>query len=235
MNRTLVLAFLRQRFTSPMRLGLLALLTLFPLAGVAIIGQLSVLGGIAAPIALVFAAGAVGQDVSSGTLQLLLVRPVTRPAYLFNRWLAASLGAFALTALMFALGTLVLLLRGTPAAPLELVRMLLEAATTIAGHAAVLMMLSTLAGGLGDLGIYVGTFFVIQMLSGLALLKQWDWLQRVSTELQGVLGPQLSWAWLAHQTPPSWFAILSWASTVTLALAVGIARLNRRELSYAAD
>ncbi len=235
MNRTLVLAFLRQRFTSPMRLGLLALLTLFPLAGVAIIGQLSVLGGIAAPIALVFAAGAVGQDVSSGTLQLLLVRPVTRPAYLFKRWLAASLGAFALTALMFALGTLVLLLRGTPAAPLELVRMLLEAATTIAGHAAVLMMLSTLAGGLGDLGIYVGTFFVIQMLSGLALLKQWDWLQRVSTELQGVLGPQLSWAWLAHQTPPSWFAILSWASTVTLALAVGIARLNRRELSYAAD
>lgn len=235
MNTTLVLAFLRQRFTSPMRLGLLVLLTLFPLGGVAIIGQLSVLGGIAAPIALIFAAGAVGQDVSSGTLQLLLVRPVTRPAYLVNRWLAASLGAFGLTALMFALGTLVLLLRGTPPAPLEVVRMLLEAATSIAGHAAVLVMLSTLAGGLGDLGIYVGTFFVIQMLSGLALLKQWGWLQRVSAELQGVLGPQLSWAWLAHQSPPSWFAIASWASTVALALAVAIARLNRRELSYAAD
>ncbi len=235
MNPTLVLAFLRQRFTSPMRLGLLALVTLFPLGGVAITGQLSLLGGIAAPIALILAAGAVGQDVSSGTLQLLLVRPVTRPAYLINRWFAASLGAFGLTALIFALGTLVLLLRGAPPAPLEVVRMLLEAATTIAGHAAILVMLSTLAGGLGDLGIYVGTFFVIQMLSGLALLKQWGWLQRLSTELQGVLGPQLSWAWLVTQAPPSWFAIASWASTVALALAVGIARFNRRELSYAAD
>jgi hypothetical protein len=32
----------------------------------------------------------------------------------------------------------------------------------------------------------------------------------------------------------SWFALASWASSITLALAVGIARLNRRELSYAA-
>jgi hypothetical protein len=39
---------------------------------------------------------------------------------------------------------------------------------------------------------------------------------------------------MTHHMPPSWFAITSWASTVTLALAVGIARLNRREHSYAA-
>jgi hypothetical protein len=35
--------------------------------------------------------------------------------------------------------------------------------------------------------------------------------------------------------PVSWFAVTSWASTVTLALAIGLARLNRRELSYAAS
>ena len=235
MNPTLVLAFIRQRFTSPMRVGLIFLLTVFPLGGVAIIGEISVLSGIAAPLALILAAGAIGQEVSSGTLQLLLARPITRPVYLVSRWLGATLAAFSIVAVVYALATLILLARGMPPAPLVALRLLLEAICSIAGHAAVLVMLSTLAGGLGDLGLYVATFFVTQMISGLALIKRWDWLQRVSAEIQGVLGPQLSWAWLPQQGAPSWFAIVSWASTVTLALAVGIARLNRRELSYGAD
>jgi ABC-type transport system involved in multi-copper enzyme maturation permease subunit len=233
-NRTLIVAFLRQRLTSPMRLGLIVLATLFPLGGVAIVGSMSVLSGIAAPLALVFAAGAIGQDVSSGTLQLLLVRPVTRPAYLVNRWLAAVIGALGLTLLMFALGTLVLMLRGTPPAASELMRMSLESTASASGNAAIMVMFSTLVGGLGDVGLYFASLIVLQMLGAVGQFKQWPWLERASTELQGVLAPQLSFAWLLQHTPVSWFAVASWASTITLALAVGIARLNRRELSYAA-
>jgi len=44
------------------------------LGGVALMGSLSALGSVAGAIALIIAAGGVGQDVSSGTLQLLLVR-----------------------------------------------------------------------------------------------------------------------------------------------------------------
>lgn len=234
MNRTLIVAFLRQRLTSPMRLGLIVLATLFPLGGVAIMGSLAVLGGIAAPLALIFAAGAIGQDVSSGTLQLLLVRPVTRPAYLVNRWLAAVIGALGLTLLMFALGTLALMLRGQPPAASELLRMTLESTSAAAGSAAIMISLSTLAGGLGDVGLYFASVILLQMLAAVGQFEQWAWLQRASTELQGVLGPQLSFAWLLQHTPVSWFALASWASSITLALAVGIARLNRRELSYAA-
>lgn len=234
MNRTLIVAFLRQRLTSPMRLGLIVLATLFPLGGVAIMGSLAVLGGIAAPLALIFAAGAIGQDVSSGTLQLLLVRPVTRPAYLVNRWLAAVIGALGLTLLMFALGTLALMLRGQPPAASELLRMTLESTSAAAGSAAIMICLSTLAGGLGDVGLYFASVILLQMLAAVGQFEQWAWLQRASTELQGVLGPQLSFAWLLQHTPVSWFALASWASSITLALAVGIARLNRRELSYAA-
>ena len=73
-----------------------------------------------------------------------------------------------------------------------------------------------------------------QMLVGLGTLEHWDWLLRACNEIQGVLSPQLAWDWMLHRTLPSWFAVTSWASTVTLALAAGIARLNRRELSYAA-
>jgi hypothetical protein len=39
---------------------------------------------------------------------------------------------------------------------------------------------------------------------------------------------------MLSRTPPSWFELTAWASTITLALAVAIVRVNRRELSYAA-
>lgn len=234
MNRTLISAFLRQRVTSPIRVGLILLLTVFPLGFVAITGELGSLEGLAGPIALILAAGAIGQDVSSGTLQLLLVRPVSRPSYLVSRWLAATLGATAISAVVIGLGTVVMMLRGHGPDSLEPVRLLLEALSVAAGQAAVMVMLSTLVNGLGDVGLYVASAVLLQMLLGIGMFEHWTALTRACEELQGVLSAKLSWAWLSHHTSPSWFAMTSWASTLTLTLAVGIARLNRRELSYAA-
>jgi len=233
-NRTLVLAYLRQRLTSPMRLGILVLFTVFPLGAVVFMRTLSPLDSLAGLFAFVFAAGAIGQDVSSGTLQLLLVRPVSRPSLLVHRWLASVLGAVGMVVAILALGTLALLARGMHPDGLDLVRILLESVSSAAGYAAVVVALSALVGGLGDVALWFLTFIFAQMLSGIAMFEHWDWLGRASTELQGVLAPTLSWAWLVHGSPPPLFALASWASTVTLALAVGITRLNRRELSYAA-
>src|SRR5262249_35751284 len=154
---------------------------------------------------------------------------------LVSRWLAAALASTAIVVVLLVLGTLSMMLRGTHPDALDLIRMLLEAACNAAGSAAVILCLSTLVGGLGDVGLYVASFFVAQMFSALAEFKHWDWLARACNELQGVLAPMLSWGWLVFHGPPPWFALASWASTVTLALAAGIARLNRRELSYAAN
>ena len=233
MNVTLIRAFLLQRFTSPMRLGLTSLLTFFPLVGVAFSGELSLLGGIAGPIAILFAAGAIGQDVSSGTLQLLLVRPVTRPSYVLHRWLGAALAACAVVLTTFLFAVLLLFLRGTPPEALPLARLVLDAVCTIAGHAAVMVMLSSIVGGLGDLGLYVGSLFVAQMLGFLATLQQWGWLLRACNEVQGVLGAKMSWAWLGTGMAPSAFDLVSWVSTLTLSLAIAITLVNRKELSYA--
>lgn len=235
MNVTLIGAFLRQRFTSPMRLALLVLFTLFPLGGAAIMGTLEVFSNLAGPIAILLAAGAIGQDVSSGTLQLLLVRPVTRPSYVLNRWLAAVMGAVGIVCSLLVLGTLIMFLRGTPPTAMVLVRMLLEAVSDAAGTAAVIVALSSLVGGLGDLALYFGSMIVLQMLNALAMFKHWDWLARACSELNGVLSPDLSFAWLSSGLSPSPFMFVSFASTVTLALAVAITRLNRRELSYASE
>jgi hypothetical protein len=233
-NGTLIAAFLRQRLTSPMRVGLMLLITMFPLGAAIVMNSLAALGAMGGPLALILAAGAIGQDVSSGTLQLLLVRPVSRPSVLVHRWLAAVIGAVGITLATLALGTLALFARGTHPDALDLVRMVLENACAAAGSAAVMVMLSTLVGGLGDVGLFAAALVFTQLLVGLGMLEHWDVLIRVCTEVQGVLSPQLSWEWMTHHMPPSWFPITSWASTVTLALAVGISRLNRRELSYAA-
>jgi len=233
-NRTLLVAFLRQRFTSPMRVGLLFIVTVFPLGAAIFANNLAPLAGPASAIALILSAGAIGQDVSSGTLQLLLVRPVSRPSVLLHRWLASVIAAVGITIVLLLLATLALLAHKTQPNALDLVRMVLEAACSAAGSAAVMVMLSTLVGGIGDVGLFAAAVIVTQMFSGLAMLERWDVLARACNEVQGVLSPQLSWAWMQQGTPLSWFAVTSWASTVTLALAVGIARFNRRELSYAA-
>ena len=235
MNPTLVRAFLLQRLTSPMRLGLLFLVTIFPLGGVAIMGSLTVLTGVAGSIAMILAAGAIGQDVSSGTLQLLLVRPVTRPSYLVSRWLATVLATTVILAALLALGSGAMILRGTPASPIEVVRMLAEGVFTAAGQSAVLIMFSTLAGGLGDVGLWFGSMAALQMLTLGAQFKGWTIATRLLGELNGVLTPELKLMWLTQGMSPPWFAIVSYASTVTLVLAIGITRLNRREISYAAD
>ncbi len=235
MNMTLVQSFLRQRFSSPMRLGLLFLMTVFPLGGVAIMGTLSVLSGLAGPIAMILAAGAIGQDLSSGTLQLLLVRPVTRPSYLLSRWYAVVLATTVILASVLALGSIAMVLRGSPPDVRELALMLAEGIFTAAGQSAVIIMFSSLVGGLGDIGLWFACIVALQMLTLAAQFKQWASVVRILHELNDVLSPSLSLQWLMQGTPPSWFALASFASTVTLALAVGITRLNRREISYAAD
>jgi len=235
MNVTLIRALLLQRFTSPMRLAVTSLFTFFPFVGVALSGDLSVLGGIAGPLAVVFAAGAIGQDVSAGTLQLLLVRPVTRPSYVVHRWLGAVIAALLVTLATILCSVLVLVLRGTPATALQVVRLVLESTTTIAGHAAVVVMFSSLLSGVADVGLLVGLLFVAQMAAAVAAWKQWPVLARAATEFQATLTPTLSWAWLGQGVAPSWFNVASWASSLTLALAIAITVMNRRELSYATD
>jgi len=234
MNSTLVVAFLRQRFGSPMRLALLALCVLFPLGGVALMASLAALGNTAGTIALIVAAGGIGQDVSAGTLQLILVRPVTRSEYLFSRWLAASLAAIGMTFVLIAIGVVILFLRQAPPQGAEVASLALGSITAATGNAAVVIMLSALAAGLADIGIYFAAFISAQILAGLASIEHWTWLTAAVGQLQKVLSPEVSFAWLGRSAPVPWFALVSWASTVTLALAIGIASLNRRELSYAA-
>ena len=236
MNPTLVLATLRQRFTSPIRLVILLLLgwlpmlqiLLAPRAGFAALGHSHFL-------TLVLAAGMIGQDLSSGTLQLLLARPVTRAQYVFSRWAAVAVGSFLVVVLQALCAAAIMFARGAPApwghAALYLGDSLLDAA----GMAAVMALLSSLSSGIADLGLLFLAWLSAEVLEKVGMFKSWDWLTRGAGELLGTLKPELDLTPLVQGGPFPWPAVVGYLSTVTLCLALAVVVMNRRELSYASS
>lgn len=235
MNRTLVATFLRQRATSPMRVILLMLMFGAPLMMAILTRSLTPLAGGAAQIVLVFVAGAIGQDVSSGVLQLTFARPISRPSYVVSRWLAASLATTAVVLMQVLLVTMSLVLRGAPTSAADAARIVLEAAAMAFAGAAVMLALSAFVNGLGDLGVLLLCFISAQMLMMISGQMHWDVVGVVARFISETLFPKLDLRWLFGRGAISWGELASWSSTLTLGLGVAIWRLNRRELSYAAD
>jgi hypothetical protein len=220
-------AFVRQRLHSPGRLVFLALLFGSPLLGTWFMWQAGLAGlGTAGFMAIVVSAGMIGQDVASGTLQLLLARPVTRPAYVISRWLAATLTVCALVAAQLAIALLLLAVRGGLPDARSVFVYLAQASLEVAGIVAVMTLLSALMHGLGDV------FLMFALFVTASVLGSWQRFERLGIELQRVLTPQLPLAGLLAGEP-SWFLITSYFSTVTLALGLAIVLVNRKELSYA--
>ncbi len=229
----IILATLRQRFTSPMRLVILVAavwISLIPVlvspgSGFAMIGDCYFL-------ALALAAGMIGEDVSSGTLQLLLARPVTRRQYVFSKWVAVAGGTSLVVVAQLLLAALVIALRGASVSWGGAALLLANDVLLAFGISAVMSLLSALVPGLGDLGLLFLAFLSTQVLGGLGSLKSWGALERATQELQRVLKPELNVWPLLHGDPASPAAVASYLSTVTLCLALAVMVMNRKELSY---
>ena len=236
MNLAIILATLRQRFTSPMRLVFLAVLgsasmlpiLLSPGSGFALLGDCYFM-------VLTLAAGMIGQDVSSGTIQLALARPVTRAQYVFSKWLAVAAGTWFVVVLQAVAAALLMAARGAPVPWSGAALFLANNALVALGAAAVMALLSALVPGLGDLGLLFLTFVSAQVLAGIGSSRSVGALVRAAEELQRFLKPQLEIGPIVHGGPVSWFAVVSYFSTVTLCLALAIVVMNRRELSYASS
>jgi ABC-type Na+ efflux pump permease subunit len=234
-NPTLIGALWRQRLASWFRMLLLTmvmgmpLVTMFFTSG----GGLAQLGNCYGAV-LVLAAGMIGQDLSSGTLQLLLARPVTRTEYVLSRWGAAACGTILLVLLQLGLALLIMASHGSSPPLRDTLVFLGDNVALAIGLAAVIALFSTLAPGLGDLGLMAIGFFMSFVLQGLGTVKQWPAALRASAEIQQILSPELNVAGLG-QTPFPWLSVVAYLSTVTLCLALAIVVLNRKELSYASS
>jgi ABC-type transport system involved in multi-copper enzyme maturation permease subunit len=234
MNPTLLLGFARQRLTSPVRLVFLAfmlclpLLIVFAAPGMGLQPFKDVSG-----LVLLFAAGLIGQDVSSGVLHLLLARPVSRAEYVVSRWLGASLLASAVVLLQIGVGCAILVARGAAPGMNETAYLLGEHLLRCFGISAVIVFFSSFMGGIGDIGVYFITLFSSFIAAQIGTLMRRVWLQRIGEEVQGFLGASIPLTGIPHGDPVTAFAVVSYLSTIALCLALAIVILNRKELSYA--
>ena len=235
MNLTLVQSFLRQRLTSPLRLVMLGFGFVSPLGIVAFTRQLGTLEGSAGWFALILAAGAIGQEVSSGVLTLTFARPVTRPAYVFSRWAGAGGFAAALGLAQIAAGLMAIAARGGPLPPGAAVTALaIECVLLALTSAAVMVMLSSLVNGLGDVAIWAMGTTLATFAGAIAQSRNWTALERAAQEVQLTLMPSLHVGWLFGAGDPQPYALIAVLSTLAASLAVAVWVVNRKELSYAA-
>ena len=235
MNPTLVLSFLRQRLTSPMRLVLLGL-GFFSSLGIAVVTrQVGTLEGASTWFALILAAGAIGQEVSSGVLTLTFARPVSRASYVFSRWAGAGGFAAALGLVQIIAGLMAIVARGgTMPGGADLAALAIECVLLAFTAAAVMVMLSSLVNGLGDVGVWAIGSTVSALMGAIAQAKQWTAIGRAAEEVQLVLMPKLHVGWIFGAGDPQVFALVSVLSTLAASLAVAVWVVNRKELSYAA-
>jgi hypothetical protein len=176
---------------------------------------------------LLFAVGLIGRDVSSGTLALVFTRPVRRWQFALTRWLAAAAPASALSALHLIVQFFALSARGLGVPGSALAAKTFEATTACFGLSAVLLALSTMAPGVADLGLWIA------LRLGIDVIRFVGASQRVREQLEGLTAPSVEWAIVGAGGTDAWFALASYASNVTLLLAVAVWLLNRKELSYA--
>ena len=230
---TLVATFLRQRLGSPMRILIALFFFSFPLLFAVFTGNLNVVQNAAGPFALLLAAGAIGQDVSSGVLQLVFARPVARAEYVLSRWLACTLGASTICALQLVLAVAGILVRGGHVAPLDAVALLLEDLLAGGAQVAVMLLLSAAVTGLGDLALFLLGMLSMQVTGMVAGAKHWEVLARIAAEIQSTLSPKLDLAWIAGHGSPAFAGLALVLSTIAIGLAGAITLISRRELSYA--
>ena len=234
MIRTVVLAMFRQRLTSGMRLLLTVACFGFGMIGVLFSGSLEALnrsqmGG----FGMIMAAGLIGQEVSSGVLTLAFARPIQRLQWVVGRWLGASLLAMAIVLLQVLVAFGVAAARhGVPSAS-AVTMAALEGTLAVFGSSAVLLLLSSVLPGLGDLGMLLIAGVASTAIPTIASHYQIGWLVRAGEELQRFLTASVDLAPVFHHDAMPWFEITSYFSTLAICLVVAIWAVNRKELSYA--
>jgi hypothetical protein len=177
-------------------------------------------------LTVLLGAGSIGRDLTSGVLPLLFTRPLTRATYVLSKWLAVSSVAAIGGVLALVIQASLLAYRGFAPAASAIGAAVFASVATAAGLAAVLVFLSTLVSGFGDLGLWM-----ILRLAGFLVGRRVG--PRFAEEWGALLTPSLSWETLSGWDAGAWFRLVSYLSTVTLLLCLAVVSANRKEVSYA--
>ncbi len=232
MNPVIILNTLRERSSSVVVILILAVIGLLPRIVAMVVGAPSLPEPDSHVLAAwILGAGIIGKQVRSGVLQLVFVRPVTRSEYVYSKYFALATAVFVFSLIVWLVSCASFWFH-----PAEL--KLQEAFMNLADHlilsfgiASVIVFLSSLRSGYGDVGLIILLYLTIPLFQQIGAKFSLDSLKRAAVEIERFLTPNFSTTMFGGDI--SWFSICSYFSTITLCLVLAILVLNRKELSYA--
>jgi ABC-type transport system involved in multi-copper enzyme maturation permease subunit len=247
-NRAVYLNTLRWFLDSPARLlaaGLMAFLAYLAVSGMAHIeingvastGLFStpeaMAGGgdkVLVLLAWVLGVGLIRREVSSGAIQLVLLRPLSRADYVLSKW--AALATLLLAFLVFCYA--VLLLRGGAGSlpPGDLALLFGAQAVQALALAAVLTCLSAVPFNLGELGLLLLAVVGLLITAHYAEALDQAWMRSAVDFGYKVLFPRVG-VFTGADGVDSAASLAFNAGVAVAALAGGMALLQRREFTYA--
>lgn len=195
---------------------------------------------------LVFIAGAqlIGPEFSSGTLQLILAKPINRSVYLLSRWAGVVLAIWCAMWIAFAADAIVLLGAG---ARVPWLRML-SVTFALSWNAMLVCAVLAFFGSFLRSYLNIGLYFALQAVLAMALAA----IEQLRPDMPGVIGAAVrffdanpligaSIAALSRNLFPDipfridveWVLLIASNTTVLLLLACLLFR--RREVPYGAD
>lgn len=238
LSRPLILNSLRSQLDAPLRLVIagLAMLILYTftsggisLNGTPLAGTGALLTGgnsLLSAVLWLLGLGLISRDISGGSIQLVLLRPLSRASYVLSKW--AALCGIGLALLLFIHLSFLLHqgLSAPDAASLPLV--FAAQALQVAAVCAVITLFSTVPINFGELGLLALGALILGMLKGMNY--RWN-----SAALDQALG--VAWRILLPSVGDGTTRLLTSlpinAGICVAALAGAMALLQRREFSYA--
>lgn len=234
MNEAVVAETVRRHVTNVFYLAFLVCLLMVAFLASSFHSPASMWPSLVWLLAVVTGAGLIGPEFSSGTLQLVVSKPISRSVYLVSR-LTGVMIVVSLTALaafgMEALG------RAIGGGPFPAPTMLTVLANAVTGCALVCALL-VLLGSVTRAYFNVAIFFLLQTALSISLgilglmrsrgVGDYEAIERVLTAAEQVLFPE---------SPPQFDGVWLFRVLMTAAVAVALACLafQRREVPYGAD
>lgn len=191
---------------------------------------------------LILAAGCVSRDASSGALQMILCRPLSRSDYLLGRYagilagFAGFLSAAGVLAILFA--RVVLPMLGGSTASLAVSDLATQALATFLGGtvaAATILLLSTFLPGYGDVLGYILLAPLTALPEIAGQIFHAPWLQEAGPALRRNLMPALDWSAVLRGEGILGEATGRWALALVAALVAALVVFSRREFAYGHD
>ncbi len=239
MNRVVIAETVRRHVTSGAYVAFLALVAIFALGASNFEHPASMWPTLIAGLAIICGSGVIGPEFSSGTLQLVLVKPVNRAVYLLSRvagvvlsvWIVAAAGA-----LCEIVGRAVWGHAATVAIATTLLNAMCDAVLTVS----LLALLGSLTRAYFNAAIYVALMFSLSVTTGIAamlrasgtaigrILAAYPVIERAIGLVDQNLFPDV-----ASRFDRTWLLMVLANAAVALVLACFAFR--RREVPYGAD